>query len=67
MNEAETRAKVNFPPFKHYAYVGGEIKEVARSHWQGSLSNGEFSVDHGRITNKLGTMFLKLVEKERRN
>jgi hypothetical protein len=62
-NEAETRAKVNFPPFKHYAYVGGEIKEVARSHWQGSLSNGEFCVDHGRITNKLGTMFLKLVER----
>ena len=62
-NEAETRCKVNFPPFKHYAYVGGEIKEVARSHWQGSLSNGEFCVDHGRITNKLGTMFLKLVER----
>jgi len=62
-NEAETKAKVNFPPFKHYAYVGGEIKEVARSHWQGSLSNGEFNVDHGRITNKLGTMFLKLVER----
>lgn len=62
-NEAETRAKVNFPPFKHYAYIGGEIKEVARSHWQGSLSNGEFCVDHGRITNKLGTMFLKLVER----
>jgi len=62
-NEAETKAKVNFPPFKHYAYVGGEIKEVARSHWQGSLSNGDFCVDHGRITNKLGTMFLKLVER----
>lgn len=62
-NEAETKAKVNFPPFKHYAFVGGEIKEVARSHWQGSLSNGEFCVDHGRITNKLGTMFLKLVER----
>jgi len=62
-NESETKAKVNFPPFKHYAYIGGELKEVARSHWQGSLSNGEFSVDHGRITNKLGTMFLKLVER----
>jgi hypothetical protein len=62
-NEAETKAKVNFPPFKHYAYVGGEIKEVARSHWQGSLSNGDFCVEHGRITNKLGTMFLKLVER----
>ena len=40
-----------------------EIKEVARSHWQGSLSNGEFNPGVGRITNKLGTMFLKLVER----
>ena len=62
-NEAETKAKVNFPPFKHYAYVNDEVKEVARSHWQGSLSNGHFEADCGRITNKLGTMFLKLVER----
>ena len=62
-NEAETKAKINFPSFKHYAYVNGEVTEVARSHWQGSLSNGYFSVDHGKITNKLGTMFLKLVER----
>lgn len=62
-NEAEEKSKVNFPPFKHYAYQNGELKEVVRSHWRGSLSNGEFCVDHGRITNKLGTMFLKLVER----
>jgi len=62
-NEAETKAKVNFPPFKHYAYVNDEVKEVARSHWEGSISNGNFSVQHGKITNKLGTMFLKLVER----
>jgi hypothetical protein len=62
-NEAEEKSKVNFPPFKHYAFVNNELKEVARSHWQGSISNGEFCVDHGRITNKLGTMFLKLVER----
>lgn len=62
-NEAETKERVNFPAFKHYAYQGDEIVEVARSHWQGSLSNGEFSVDHGTLTNKLGIMFLKLVER----
>jgi len=62
-NEAETKERVNFPAFKHYAYQGDEIVEVARSHWQGSLSNGEFSVVHGTLTNKLGIMFLKLVER----
>lgn len=62
-SEADTKAKVNFPAFKHYAYQSGELKEVARSHWEGSLSNGKFNTEHGRITNKLGTMFLKLVER----
>jgi hypothetical protein len=62
-NEAETKAKVNFPAFKHYAYQGDEIVEVARSHWEGSLSNGQFNPIVGSITNKLGTMFLKLVER----
>ena len=60
---ADERAKVNFPAFKHYAYQGDKLVEVVRSHWLGSISNGSFSVDHGRITNKLGTMFLKLVER----
>lgn len=62
-NESEEKSRVNFPPFKHYAYQNNELKEVARSHWQGSLSNGEFHVTHGKITNKLGSMFLKLVER----
>ena len=55
--EADTQAKVNFPAFKHYAYQGDKLVEVVRSHWLGSISNGSFSVEHGRITNKLGTMF----------
>ena len=62
-NEAETKAKVNFPAFKHYAKVSGEITEVARSHWKGGLKSGKFSVEHGSITNELGKMYLKLVER----
>lgn len=62
-NEAETKSKVNFPPFKHYAYINGELREVARSHWEGTPDSGHFNPNTGRITNKLGTMFLKLVER----
>lgn len=60
---SETKARVNFPPFKHYAYVNGELTEVARSHWRGDLDSGEFCAEHGKITHELGRMFLKLVER----
>ena len=60
---AEEKSKLNFAPFKHYAYVDGEITEVARSHWRGGLKTGGFDTEHGKITNTLGTMFLKLVER----
>lgn len=61
--EADVHEKVNFPPFKHFAYKNGELCEVARSHWRGDLDTGEFSTEHGRLTNKLGSMFIKLVER----
>lgn len=62
---ADTKAKLNFPPFKHYIVdgAGTNPREVARSHWVGGLHNGHFSVDHGKITNTLGSMFMKLVER----
>lgn len=61
-------AKVNFPPFKHVRIVkdeaGADTQEtVGLSHWQGSLSNGHFSREHGNMTNKLAHMFMKLCER----
>ena len=61
---ADHRRKVNFPPFKHFVVnEDGTWREVLRSHWLGDLATGEFSVDHGQITNRLGAMFLKLCER----
>jgi len=58
--------KVNFPPFKHYI-ISDDVKdtaiEVVRSHWKGDFDTGEFSVNHGRITEKLGRMFIMLVKR----
>ena len=61
---ADHRARVNFPPFKHFVQdVEGNWREVVRSHWQGDLKTGKFSVTHGKLTNRLGAMFLKLCER----
>ena len=62
-NEAETKAKCNFPPFKHYGLINGTWEEVAISHWKGGPKSGKFCVEHGSITNELGKMYLKLVER----
>lgn len=61
--EADHHAKCNFPPFKHFAKVNGEMKEVVRSHWEGGLDNGKFNTEHGKITNNLAKMFIKLCER----
>jgi hypothetical protein len=56
--------RLNFPPFQHYKIdSNGSFYCVGKSHWRGDLSTGEFSKDHGQITNKLATMYLKLCEK----
>lgn len=55
--------KLNFKPFKHFLYENGKLTEVGRSHWKGDLVNGHFCQTHGKITDNLGKMFMKLVEK----
>lgn len=56
--------KVNFPPFQHFV-LGDDVAPlcVAKSHWQGPVDGGNFSKDHGKITNKLALMYMKLCER----
>ena len=61
---SDHHSKVNFPPFQHYRIdAKGKLKCVGKSHWQGGMVNGAFSVDHGKITNSLAMMFMKLCER----
>lgn len=56
--------KVNFPPFQHFKLTKtGTFKCVGKSHWLGDLKTGEFSKDHGNITNKLARMYIMMCEK----
>lgn len=59
-----SHVRVNFPPFQHYKFDENDnLVCVGKSHWSGSLENGEFSKDHGQITNKLAKMYLMLCDK----
>ena len=56
--------KVNFPPFQHYKIdENNTFYCVGKSHWKGDLETGEFSKDHGQVTNKLARMYIMMCEK----
>jgi hypothetical protein len=56
--------RLNFPPFQHFKINDkNSLVCVGKSHWIGDLKTGDFSKDHGQITNKLANMYLKLCEK----
>jgi hypothetical protein len=64
LKAATKYVKVNFPPFFHYKLdESGMPYVVGKSHWQGALDSGEFSRDHGKYTDKLALMFMKLCER----
>lgn len=61
---ADSHEKVNFPPFQHWKFNDeDELVCIGKSHWQGGIKTGKFNKEHGRITENLGRMFIKLSER----
>ena len=61
---ADAHDKVNFPPFQHWKFDDNdELICVGKSHWIGGIKTGKYSKDHGRITEELGKMFIKLSDR----
>ena len=61
---ADTKVKLNFPPFQHWKFnEHDDLICIGKSHWVGGMENGYFSKTEGQATPKLANMWSKLCER----
>jgi len=61
---ADTKVKLNFPPFQHWKFDDEDnLVCVGKSHWKGDIENGEFAPKKGQATDKLARMWMKLCDR----
>ena len=56
------KSVMNFPPFQHWRYIDGAPVLVLKSHWRGPVDGGEFCMDGGRMSDRLGAAIIRLAE-----
>lgn len=61
---ADRKVKLNFPPYQHWKFDENDnFVCVGKSHWDGDLNTGKFSLVHGHTTDKLAIMWMKLCDR----
>ena len=61
---ADHHVKCNFPPFQHWRFNDENVLvNVGKSHWTGGMENGNFTLEGGKVTNKLANMYMMLCER----